>query len=238
MTARCVGRPATETLTVFPAPLNFPGFLNSVDTDSEGRVWFNAHYGSARLDPVTKKWEMFQQRTPFDGFSYGMAVDADDNPWWSVWNADTVFTADLKTGEITEIPMRDPGVRCAEGAGHAGRSGILRIHRVSILGREFDQPGLVRERPAPVVGRQTRPDGVGAKLGRDEHRRNRHPHEEGDLSPIAGEQPCLQDRRGRAAQCLGVALGRRQPGQVRPQHQQLDGVSVRQPRVRAPTRMG
>ena len=100
--------PATETLTVFPAPLNFPGFLNSVDTDSEGRVWFNARYGSARLDPVTKKWEMFQQRTPFDGFSYGMAVDADDNPWWSVWNADTVFTVDLKTGEITAIPMRDP----------------------------------------------------------------------------------------------------------------------------------
>ena len=43
-----------------------------------------------------------------NGFSYGMAVDAEDNPWWSVWNADTVFKADLKTGEITEIPMRDP----------------------------------------------------------------------------------------------------------------------------------
>ena len=98
----------TETLTVFPAPIGFPRFVNSVDIDSAGRIWFNAYYGSARLDPSTRKWQMFQQTTPFDGFSYGMAVDADDNGWWSVWNADTVFKADLKTGEITEIPMRDP----------------------------------------------------------------------------------------------------------------------------------
>ena len=101
--------PITETMTVFPAPEGMPYFVNSLNWDSAGRIWLN-HFGggSARLDPTTEKWENFIQRTPFDGFSYGMAVDADDNAWWSAWNGDMVVKADVKTGEITEIPMRDP----------------------------------------------------------------------------------------------------------------------------------
>ena len=98
----------TETMTTFPAQ-ELPFFVNSIDWDSAGRVWFN-HFGggSARLDPTTKEWENFNQEAPFDGFSYGMAVDADDNGWWSAWNEDKVVKANPETGEILEIPMRDP----------------------------------------------------------------------------------------------------------------------------------
>ena len=101
--------PSTETMTPFPSPVGFPGFVNSLDTDPVSRtLWFNVFGGAARFDPATKKWQLFQSRTAVSGFSYGMAVDADGNGWWSNWDGDTVSKADIKTGTVTEIPMHDP----------------------------------------------------------------------------------------------------------------------------------
>jgi streptogramin lyase len=71
-------------------------------------MWFNVYYGSARLDPTTKKWQVFQSSPPYDGFSYGMAVDTEDNGWWSAWDGDEVYKGDVKTGKVTAIAMRDP----------------------------------------------------------------------------------------------------------------------------------
>ena len=99
----------TETMTVFPAPQGYPFFVNSMDWDSAGRIWFN-HFGggSARLDPLSGEWLNFNKLTPNGPFSYGMAADADDNAWWSSWDGDMVMKADVETGEVIEIPMRDP----------------------------------------------------------------------------------------------------------------------------------
>jgi streptogramin lyase len=81
---------------------------NSTDSDSQGRIWINARYGSARFDPATGKWQLFQQKTPANGTTYGVAADADDNGWWSQFYADLVVKADTKTGQVYELPMRDP----------------------------------------------------------------------------------------------------------------------------------
>src|SRR5262249_37817710 len=64
--------------------------------------------GAAHLDLATKRWRVFLSNPMFDGFSYGMASDADDNGWWSGWDADYIWKGDLKTGKVTAIPMRDP----------------------------------------------------------------------------------------------------------------------------------
>ena len=160
----------TETMTAFPAA-GLPFFVNSMDWDSAGRMWFN-HFGggSARLDPTTNAWENFNQQAPFDGFSYGMAVDADDNGWWSAWNEDKVIKADVETGEITEVPMRDPEYEARKAL--ATPADLEYYASIGSLtgGGAFGESRPVRERAAPHVGRQTRDHGVGAELGGREHR--------------------------------------------------------------------
>jgi streptogramin lyase len=93
---------------MYPAPKGYPPFVNSLDVDSAGRIWFNCFFGSARFDPKTKEWKLWKQPTPYDGFSYGMAADSEDNGWWSLWNGDIVAKVDVKTDKIVEIPMHDP----------------------------------------------------------------------------------------------------------------------------------
>ena len=183
------------------------------------------------LDPATKKWQMFQQTKPLDGFSYGQAVDAEDNGWWSVWNADVVYKADAKTGAISEIPMRDPDYAARKALATPADLEFYH-HRHANMGRQFSQSGVVRKCPAPDVGRPTRKHGVGAQLGRPESCGNRHSQSEDDLSPVARPRPAVQDRGRLTAQRLGHGTDGGQPGQIRSQGEPLDGVSLRQPRVR------
>ena len=100
--------PVTETATEFPTPPAFLNFVNSHDVDSKGGIWSNVFYGSARLAPATKQWKVFMSSPPYDGFSYGMAADANDNAWWSAWNGDAIYKGDIETDKVVEIPMRDP----------------------------------------------------------------------------------------------------------------------------------
>ena len=100
--------PATETFTLFSQPPGMGGLNNSTDTDSLGRVWINGRAGAVRFDPATRKWQLFQQNTPGNGLTYGIAVDADDNGWWSEFYTDKIAKKDLKTGKVQELEMRDP----------------------------------------------------------------------------------------------------------------------------------
>lgn len=102
--------PASVTITLFTPPRGMGGFMNSTDIDPQGRVWTNSvsRNGSIRFDPATRSFRLYQQRTPADGSTYGVAADAEGNGWWSQFLADFVTKADVKTGQRVEIPMRDP----------------------------------------------------------------------------------------------------------------------------------
>ncbi len=64
--------------------------------------------GALRFDPKSGKWNLYQNDMPADGFTYGVAADADDNGWWAMFNADRVVKADVRTGKSHEVVMRDP----------------------------------------------------------------------------------------------------------------------------------
>jgi streptogramin lyase len=107
---------STETFTAYPMPTVMGGMANSTDVDSKGRVWANARFGATRLDPAGSPgagvaypgWQLFQQLTPGDGVTYGISVDAEDNPWWSESYVDKVATRNMATGMVREFDMRDP----------------------------------------------------------------------------------------------------------------------------------
>ena len=106
----------TETFTAYPMPTVMGGMANSTDVDSRGRVWANARFGAARLDPAGSPsagvaypgWQLFQQLTPGDGVTYGISADAEDNPWWSESYVDKVATRNMATGVVREFDMHDP----------------------------------------------------------------------------------------------------------------------------------
>jgi streptogramin lyase len=106
----------TGNFTAWPMPRVMGGMENSTDADSKGRVWINARYGAVRFDPNSQGtepvaypgWELYQQRTPGDGITYGISADAEDNAWWSESYVDKVAKMDMKTGVLHEIDMRDP----------------------------------------------------------------------------------------------------------------------------------
>ena len=108
--------PVAETFTAYPIPTVFGGTENSIDGDSKGRVWANGRAGVVEFDPseLDKKgvmypgWHLYQQHTPGNLTTYGMTVDADDNPWWSESYSDIVATKNMKTGKVTEFEMHDP----------------------------------------------------------------------------------------------------------------------------------
>ena len=109
--------PRTGTITAYPIPRVYNGTENSIDPDSKGRVWANGRSGVVEFDEseldktgvMYPGWHYYQQITPGNGTTYGMTVDADDNPWWSESYSDKVATRDMKTGKVTEFDMRDSG---------------------------------------------------------------------------------------------------------------------------------
>jgi streptogramin lyase len=106
-----------ETWTAFAIPRAMGGSENSIDSDSKGRTFANGGHGVLELDPsaindtgvMYPGWHLWQQLTPGNGTTYGISVDADDDPWWSESYSDIVATRDMKTGKVTEFLMRDPG---------------------------------------------------------------------------------------------------------------------------------
>ena len=100
--------PGAVSLETFVPTRGMGPFMNSNDVDSQGRVWTNGMYGSFRFDPASRTFRLFQQATPADGTTYGVAADADDNGWWSGFLSDIVTKVDARTGRAWSIPMRDP----------------------------------------------------------------------------------------------------------------------------------
>jgi streptogramin lyase len=107
---------ATDAFTAYPIPTVFGGTQNSIETDSKGRVWANGKAGAVLFDPSQQDkkgvmypgWHLYQQLTPGNGTTYGMAVDSEDNPWWSESYSDIVATRNMKTGKVVEFDMHDP----------------------------------------------------------------------------------------------------------------------------------
>ena len=107
---------ATDKFTAYPLPQVFGGTQNSIETDSKGRVWINGKAGAVFFDPAEQDkkgvmypgWHLYQQHTPGNGTTYGMAVDSEDNPWWSESYSDIVAMRNMKTGKVVEFDMHDP----------------------------------------------------------------------------------------------------------------------------------
>lgn len=100
--------PATETFQFFKPHPRMGRMALTTDTDANDKVWISAVYGALRFDPDTEKFSYYQNRTPADGFTYGVAGDAIGNGWWTQFTAGLVAMADVKTGETHEFVMRPP----------------------------------------------------------------------------------------------------------------------------------
>lgn len=101
--------PATERIELFTPPRGMgSGVSVTVDADGKGKIWAATRYGSVSFDPATNRWTHLQHVTPADGFTYGMAGDADGNGWWTQFNAERVVKGDPKTGKSYEFVMRSP----------------------------------------------------------------------------------------------------------------------------------
>jgi streptogramin lyase len=92
------------------------GMANSTSINSKGQVFINGPEGVIEFDPaeLSEKgvpypgWHLWQQHTPGNGTTYGVATDSQNNPWWSESYSDVVGTRDMRTGQVYEFPMRDP----------------------------------------------------------------------------------------------------------------------------------
>jgi streptogramin lyase len=107
--------PATEDFTMFQLPQVMGTMFNSATINAKGQVFVNAPHGVVEFDPAGMHatgvpypgWHLWQQNTPGNGVTYGDATDSENNPWWSESYSDIVATRDMKTGRLTEFPMRD-----------------------------------------------------------------------------------------------------------------------------------
>jgi streptogramin lyase len=118
--AQWVGRldPASEDLSLFRLPAGMGHMVNSASVNQSGHVFLNGLYGVVEFDPDEQErkgipypgWHFWQQHTPSGngGNTYGLATDAEGNPWWSEAYSDIVATRDMKAGKVYEIDMRDP----------------------------------------------------------------------------------------------------------------------------------
>ena len=108
--------PASEDFTMFKMPAVMGAMFNSTTINAKGQVFINAPHGVAEFDPAELHatnvpypgWHLWQQLTPGNGTTYGNATDSENNPWWSESYSDIVATRDMRTGKVTEYPMRDP----------------------------------------------------------------------------------------------------------------------------------
>ena len=102
--------PSTETFELFTPPDGMParGAFVTVDPDATGKIWAGTQFGALRFDPETETFSYYRNITPADGFTYGMAGDADGNGWWSQWYTNLVMMANPSTGESKEFVMDPP----------------------------------------------------------------------------------------------------------------------------------
>lgn len=108
--------PASEDFTMFQLPEVMGTMFNSDTINAKGQVFVNAPHGVVEFDPAEMHatnvaypgWHLWQQNTPGNGVTYGDATDSENDPWWSESYSDIVATRDMKTGKVTEFPMRDP----------------------------------------------------------------------------------------------------------------------------------
>ncbi|MGA9370207.1 MAG: carboxypeptidase regulatory-like domain-containing protein [Steroidobacteraceae bacterium] len=108
--------PATEDFTMFRLPKVMGTMFNSTTINAQGQVFVNAPHGVVEFDPAQMHaagvpypgWHLWQQNTPGNGVTYGDATDSENNPWWSESYSDIVATREMKTGRVSEFPMRDP----------------------------------------------------------------------------------------------------------------------------------
>jgi streptogramin lyase len=112
--------PKTEKITVYNPP-SPTGMSVTLDADKQGNVWMSAGPSGAgvmRFDPVTTKFQAFSvgnknDRGQTSNTSYGIAVDANGNAWWSLFPIDLVAKADFKSGQAKSIPdaWQPPAIR-------------------------------------------------------------------------------------------------------------------------------
>jgi len=103
--------PKTQKITIYTPP-SPTGMSLTLDSDLKGNIWMSAGPSGAgvmQFDPVTLKFTAFKipntnDRGISSSTSYGIAVDANGNGWWSIFGPDLIGKADVKTGQAASIP--------------------------------------------------------------------------------------------------------------------------------------
>jgi len=103
--------PKTQKITIYTPP-SPTGMSLTLDSDLKGNIWMSAGPSGAgvmQFDPVTLKFIAFKipntnDRGISSSTSYGIAVDANGNGWWSIFGPDLIGKADVKTGQAASIP--------------------------------------------------------------------------------------------------------------------------------------
>ena len=95
--------PKTGTFEVFTPPDPIPGsFGAGADFDSQGRLYgWRTNGGLTRLDTKTGKWDEFK----LSDRPYGIAVDANDNAWFTLFGSDQVGFIDHQTDMMSLISL-------------------------------------------------------------------------------------------------------------------------------------
>ncbi|MBI3048063.1 MAG: carboxypeptidase regulatory-like domain-containing protein [Acidobacteria bacterium] len=103
--------PKTGKITVYqtPAEMTPLGGAVTLDVDGKGKIWASAPEGAVRFDPVTETFTAFRSvtsKSPKGSVAtYGAAGDRDGNGWWAQMALDTIGTANVRTGEVSEIKL-------------------------------------------------------------------------------------------------------------------------------------
>jgi streptogramin lyase len=110
---RGLGRldPKTGKITVYQTPSDMTpvGGAVTMDVDGQGKIWASAPEGAVRFDPTTETFTAYRSVTSKSPkgtvATYGAAGDRDGNGWWAQMAIDTIGTANVKTGEVSEIKL-------------------------------------------------------------------------------------------------------------------------------------
>ena len=95
--------PKTEQFVRYPQPESHsPVGSTVVEIDSKGNVWTVTAAGAAMLDRKTGKYSDYRSVTPGGG-PYGLAIDSQDNAWFSQIGSDRVGIVDSATGKVSEV---------------------------------------------------------------------------------------------------------------------------------------
>jgi len=96
--------PKTEQFTRFPRPKPSPPARITLASDSKGNIWAVNEDGAYKLEPETGKYTAYKSPSKGGG-TYGIAVDAKDNAWYTQLHIDRNVVVDSRTGKVSDVTL-------------------------------------------------------------------------------------------------------------------------------------